>query len=98
MNAMDIRMLARIPIPAMPIIDQAIEFARQKCEPYLFNHVVRSSLFAVRIGQFQGIEHDADSLFETSLKRNLISRPYKAVIKLGQFTYRIFDAPQYGSL
>lgn len=27
---------------------------------YLFNHVVRSWLFAVRLGQLQRIEHDAE--------------------------------------
>jgi hypothetical protein len=35
-------------------------YARQKCEPYLFNHVVRSWLFAARIGQIKYIEHDAE--------------------------------------
>jgi hypothetical protein len=37
-----------------------MEYAKQKCEPYLFNHVVRSWLFAARIGQLQNIEHDAE--------------------------------------
>lgn len=54
------RMLAGIEVPATPIVDQAIEHARQKCKPYLFNHVVRSWLFAARIGQLKGIEHDAE--------------------------------------
>jgi hypothetical protein len=46
----DNRTLAGIRIPATPLIDQTMEYARQKCEPYLFNHVVRSWLFAARIG------------------------------------------------
>jgi len=53
-------MLAGIHVPSTPIIGRAMEYARQKCEPYLFNHVVRSWLFAVRIGQLQNIEHDAE--------------------------------------
>lgn len=53
-------MLAGIQVPATSIVDQAIEFARQKCEPYLFNHVVRSWLFAARLGQLQSIEYDAE--------------------------------------
>jgi hypothetical protein len=66
-NAMDTtptthRMLAGIEVPATPIIDRAIEYARRTCEPYLFNHVVRSWLFAARLGQLQNIEHDAEVL------------------------------------
>lgn len=60
MRPIDSRMLAGIQVPATPIIDRAMEYARQKCEPYLFNHVVRSWLFAVRIGQVKNIEHDAE--------------------------------------
>jgi hypothetical protein len=56
----DTRRLAGVQVPATPIVDQAIEYARQKCEPYLFNHVVRSWLFAARIGQIKSIEHDAE--------------------------------------
>jgi hypothetical protein len=52
--------LAGIQVPATPIIDRAIEYARQRCEPYLFNHVVRSWLFAARIAQLKKIEHDAE--------------------------------------
>jgi hypothetical protein len=64
MNTMptDNRMLAGIEVPATPVVDRAIEYAREKCEPYLFNHVVRSWLFAARIGQLQNIEHDAEVL------------------------------------
>ena len=49
-TSIDNRILAGISVPATAIVDQAMEYARQKCEPYLFNHVVRSWLFAVRIG------------------------------------------------
>jgi len=59
MTAID-HMPAETPISPTPIIERAIEFARQKCEPYLFNHVMRSWLFAVRVGQLKGIEHDAE--------------------------------------
>ena len=58
----DSRILAAIRVPATPIIDRAMEYARRKCEPYLFNHVVRSWLFAVRLGQLQRIEYDAEVL------------------------------------
>ncbi|MGX5850054.1 hypothetical protein ACWGTO_23535 [Mesorhizobium sp. PL10] len=60
MNRIASRMLAGISVPDAPLVDRAIEYARQKCEPYLFNHVVRSWLFAARIAQLQNIEHDAE--------------------------------------
>jgi hypothetical protein len=60
MRPIDNRMPAGIQVPATPVVDRAMEYARKKCEPYLFNHVVRSWLFAARIGQLQNIEHDAE--------------------------------------
>src|ERR687893_417783 len=60
MRAMDNRMLAGMRVPTTPIVDAALEYARQRCEPYLFNHVVRSWLFASRLGQLQSIDHDAE--------------------------------------
>src|SRR6202007_254315 len=52
--------IAGIEIPDTAIIDRAINHAREKCEPYLFNQVMRSWLFAVRIGQLKGIPHDPE--------------------------------------
>ena len=60
MRPIDNQMLAGIEVPATAVVDRAMEYARQKCEPYLFNHVVRSWLFATRIGQIQSVEHDAE--------------------------------------
>lgn len=54
------RMLAGIEVPDTPIVTRAIEYARQTCEPYLLNHVVRSWLFAARLGQLKTIEHDEE--------------------------------------
>src|SRR3569832_2218669 len=56
------RTLAGITVPDSLLIDEAMDYARKACEPYLFNHVVRSWLFAARIGELQGIEHDAEVL------------------------------------
>jgi hypothetical protein len=53
-------MLAGIYVPATPIVDRAIEFAREHCEPYLFNHVIRSWLFAARLGQLKDVAFDAE--------------------------------------
>src|SRR5215813_7871918 len=62
MDMMDIaiRNLAGVAVPDTPLVTRAMEYARTNCEPYLFNHVVRSWLLAVRIGQIRNIEHDAE--------------------------------------
>ena len=60
MTVIDTRMLAGTPIPATPVVERAIAFAQQKCEPYLFNHVMRSWLFAVRLGQLKDFAHDPE--------------------------------------
>lgn len=54
------RLLAGVAVPESSLIDEAIAYARKACEPYLFNHVVRSWLFAARLGQLRNIEHDAE--------------------------------------
>ena len=51
---------AGVTVPESSLIDRAIQYARQKCEPYLFNHVMRSWLFAVRFGQRRGVAHDTE--------------------------------------
>lgn len=51
---------AGVTVPESSLIDRAIQYARQKCEPYLFNHVMRSWLFAVRFGRHRGVAHDAE--------------------------------------
>jgi hypothetical protein len=62
MNAPATRSLAGIIIPDAPVIDRAIDYARRACEPYLFNHVMRSWLFAVRLGEIKGATHDGEVL------------------------------------
>jgi hypothetical protein len=54
------RKIAGITVPDSPLVGRAMEYARQKCEPYLFNHVARSWLFAARLGELQKVEHDAE--------------------------------------
>lgn len=54
------RILAGVRVPDTSLVRGALEYARNSCEPYLFNHVVRSWLFAERIGQIRNIDHDAE--------------------------------------
>jgi hypothetical protein len=54
------RILAGVSVADTPLVQQALEYARRECEVYLFNHVVRSWLFAARLGQIRNIDHDAE--------------------------------------
>jgi hypothetical protein len=54
------RLVAGISVPDSPLIKEALEYAQRLSEPYLFNHAVRSWLFAVRIGDLKGIDYDPE--------------------------------------
>jgi hypothetical protein len=62
MTAMETRMIAGISVPRTKQVERAINYAREACEPYLFNHVMRSWLFAVKIAEVQNATHDAEVL------------------------------------
>ena len=52
------RLVAGISVPDSRLITEVLEYAQKICEPYLFNHSVRSWLFAARIGDRKGIDCD----------------------------------------
>jgi hypothetical protein len=56
------RMLAGVSMPDTPLISRAIEFAREHSEPWLFNHVMRSWLFAVALAHLDEAAHDEEVL------------------------------------
>jgi hypothetical protein len=56
------RLLAGVSVPDTPVISRAIEFARERTEPYLFNHAMRSWLFASMIAQRNQTVHDGEVL------------------------------------
>jgi hypothetical protein len=55
-------LIAGVSVPDSPLITESLEYARKLSEPYLFNHAVRSWLFAVKIGQLKRIDYDAEVL------------------------------------
>jgi hypothetical protein len=65
------RVLGGITVIDTPLITRAMDYARAHSEPFLFNHAVRSWLFAVRLGQLQGISHDAEVVAVGSLLHDL---------------------------
>lgn len=56
------RLMAGIRVADSPLITDAIEYARRLYEPYLFNHAMRSWLFAARIGQLKSLDLDAEAV------------------------------------
>jgi hypothetical protein len=65
------QVLGSITVINTQIVNRAMEYARTYSEPFLFNHAVRSWLFAVRLGQLQGIAHDAEVLAVGTLLHDL---------------------------
>ena len=56
----NMRVLGGITVVDTPLIKRALDLARSHSGPFLFNHAVRSWLFAVRLGQLQGISYDPE--------------------------------------
>ena len=65
------RLVAGVSVPDTPAISRAIEYAREHSEPYLFNHVMRSWLFAVILAELNQTVHDAEVLAVTTILHDL---------------------------
>ena len=65
------RLLAGVSVPDTPLITRAIDFARERSEPYLFNHVMRSWLFAALLAQRKQIAHDGEVLSVTTILHDI---------------------------
>ena len=65
------RLLADVAVPDTPLISRAIEYAREHSEPYLFNHAMRSWLFAVTLAQLNQTGHDGEVLAVTTILHDL---------------------------
>ena len=65
------QILGGITVIDTPRVTRALDLARTHSEPFLFNHAVRSWLFAVRLGQLQGVAHDAEVVAVGTLLHDL---------------------------
>lgn len=54
------RLLAGVTVPYTAMIIGALQYAQRLSEPYLYNHAMRSWLFATRIGQLKNIDCDQE--------------------------------------
>jgi hypothetical protein len=57
-DASQTRLIAGVSVPDDPLVTAVIEHAQRLSEPYLFNHAMRSWLFAEAIGRIKGIDFD----------------------------------------
>ena len=54
------RLIAEVSVADTPLITAAIEYAQRLSDPYLFNHAMRSWLFAEAVGRKQGLGYDRE--------------------------------------
>jgi hypothetical protein len=54
------RLIAGVSVPDSPLITEVLEYAQKLYEPYLFNHAMRSWLFAAKIGQVKHLDCDLE--------------------------------------
>ena len=60
MNTYHTRPIAGVSMPDTSLISQAVEYAQKLSEPYLFNHAMRSWLFAAKIAELKGMDCDLE--------------------------------------
>jgi hypothetical protein len=65
------QLLAGVSVPDTPLISRAMDFARERSEPYLFNHVMRSWLFATIVAERKQTAHDGEILAVTTILHDL---------------------------
>jgi len=70
-RAVATRPVAGVLVPDTPLVTRAIEFAREHSEPYLFNHVMRSWLFAVSLAELNQAAYDGEVLAVATLLHDL---------------------------
>jgi hypothetical protein len=54
------RSIAGVSVPDTPLVAATIEYAQRLSEPYLFNHAMRSWLFAELVGRARSIDYDGE--------------------------------------
>jgi hypothetical protein len=69
--AIAMRSLAGVSVPDTPLVARSISYAREHCEPFLFNHVMRSWLFAAALAEIDQTAHDAEVLAVATVLHDL---------------------------
>jgi hypothetical protein len=58
-------------LPSSALVRAAYEHAQEMSDPWLFNHVVRSWLFAAALAQAQQLKHDAELVAASTLLHDI---------------------------
>jgi hypothetical protein len=64
-------LLAGVRVPDTEAIAEAMAYAREYTEPFLFNHVMRSWLFAASLAEIERTPHDAEVLAVATILHDL---------------------------
>jgi len=59
-EASSTRLIAGVNVSDTPLVAAVVEYAQRLSEPYLFNHAMRSWLFAEAMGRIKGISYDRE--------------------------------------
>ena len=59
-DAPQTRLIAGVNVPDSPLIAAVIEHVQRLSEPFLFNHAMRSWLFAEAVGRIKGLDYDRE--------------------------------------
>src|SRR5215469_18543247 len=70
-NSAGSRTLAGVVLPDTPLIASAIKYARENSEAYLFNHVMRSWLFAVSLAELRKNTYDGEVVAVATLLHDI---------------------------
>ena len=65
--ALETTTIAGITVPNTPLVRSAIGRAKAEYPPWLFHHVMRSWLFAVKLAQFDNVALDEETLAVAAL-------------------------------
>ncbi len=65
------QILGGVQVPDTPLVASAIKYARENSESYLFNHVMRSWLFAVSLAQLHKTTYDGEVIAVATLLHDI---------------------------
>lgn len=76
------KLIAGMVLPFTPLISRAIEYTRGISERYLFNHAMRTWLFASAIAREQGINHDGEVLAVSTILHDIgLTKPLSGALR-----------------
>lgn len=82
LRAGDTHFVAGVSVPNTTLVTHAVACAREHSEPYLFNHVMRSWLFAASIAEKNKVAHDAEVLAVATLLHDLgLSKDFDGALR-----------------